>query len=433
MLPRVTVHRYCCAPFTNVENYRRIVGDELIDEIAELARELAGVRVCHVNSTSFGGGVAELLSRLVPLSRALGIDADWRLLQGTPEFFQVTKAFHNALQGAPHPLTAAEKAVYFHVNRESAKQLDARYDVFVVHDPQPAALREMVGANGARWIWRCHIDTSAPDPEVAAFLLPCLGAYDAVVFTMREFMLPGLKAARTVFIPPAIDPLSTKNMELDHGLCREVVANAGVHVDSPLVVQVSRFDPWKDPMGVIEAYRIARRQVPGLQLALLGAIAGDDPEGWRLLADVEREAARDHDLFVFTNLAGVGSMEVNAFQRAADLVIQKSLREGFGLVVSEAFWKGKAMVAGRAGGIPMQFPTGYERYLVDSVEQSAERMVELLGDGAKRRAFGVAAREHVRKGYLLPRLLRDELRLIKSVLADERPAQAVEGASSAPV
>ncbi len=417
MLPKVSVHRFCCAPFTNVGSYRRIVGDELIDEIENLARDLKGVRVCHINSTGFGGGVAELLSRHVPLSRALGINADWRLIQGTPEFFTVTKALHNALQGAAYTLSESAKAIYLHVNRESAKLLEASYDVFLVHDPQPAAFREAVGTNDAKWIWRCHIDTSSPDQDVSSFLLPYLNAYDAVVFTMKEFMLPGLRPKQVAFIPPAIDPFSTKNMDLSEALCHEVIANAGVDTKRPLIVQVSRFDPWKDPMGVIEAYRLAKRDLPGLQLALVGAIAGDDPEGWQLLALVQKETADDDDAYVFTNLGGVGSMEVNAFQRACDLVVQKSLREGFGLVVSESFWKGMPLVAGRAGGIPMQFPPGYEQYLVTTVEDCAARMVELLGDERRREEFGQAAREHVRRGYLLPRLLRDELSLIKSVLS----------------
>jgi trehalose synthase len=416
LLPKVSVHRFSCAPFANVENYRRLVGDELVDEIDGLARELKGVRVCHINSTGFGGGVAELLSRHVPLSRALGIDAEWRVLQGTTDFFTVTKAFHNALQGGAYTLSEADKAIYLHVNRESAKLLEARYDVFFVHDPQPAAFREAVGLSSAKWIWRCHIDTSSPNPDVASFLLPYLQSYDAVVFTMKEFLLPGLHSKQTAFIAPAIDPLSTKSLELPEELCREVVANAGVDMKRPLIVQVARFDPWKDPMGVIEAYRLAKKEVPGLQLALVGAIAGDDPEGWQLLAHVQREASKDDDIYVFTNLAGVGSMEVNVFQRACDLVVQKSLREGFGLVVSEAFWKGTPVVAGRAGGIPMQFPPGYERYLIASVEECAARIVELVGDSPRRKAFGQAAREHVRRGYLLPRALRDELRLVRRVL-----------------
>lgn len=428
MLPKVSVHRFCCAAFTDVGNYRRLVGDELVDEIGDLVRELNGVRICHVNSTGFGGGVAELLSRHVPLTNALGIHADWRLIQGTPEFFTVTKAIHNALQGAEYDLSESAKAIYLHVNRESAKLLEGRYDVFIVHDPQPAAFREAAGAAGAarvagaKWIWRCHIDTSAPNEEVARFLSPFIEGYDAVVFTMKEFLLPGLRPKRAAFIAPAIDPFSTKNMDLSPELCREVIANAGVDTKRPLVLQVSRFDPWKDPMGAIEVYRLAKKEVPGLQLALVGAIAGDDPEGWRLLALVQKETSNDDDIYVFTNLAGVGGMEVNAFQRGSDVVLQKSLREGFGLVVSEAFWKGKPLVAGRAGGIPMQFPAGYDRYLVSGVEESAARIVELLHDPSRGQAFGAAAREHVRKDYLLPRLLRDELRLIKGVLDGGAPA-----------
>lgn len=418
MLPKVSVHPFCSAPFTNVENYRRITDDETIDEIEQLARELRGVRICHLNSTGFGGGVAELLSRLVPLSRALGLNANWRLIQGTPEFFQVTKSIHNALQGASYPLSEMDKAIYLHVNRESANCLEDHYDVFIVHDPQPAAFREAAGRRDAKWIWRCHIDTSAPNKEVASFLLPYLRSYDAIVFTMKEFVLPGLEGKRIAFIAPAIDPFSTKNMELSEALCREVIANAGVDVHRPLVVQVSRFDPWKDPMGAIDAYRIAKKEIQGLQLALVGAVAGDDPEGWQIHALVQREADGDPDIYVFTNLAGVGSMEVNAFQRACDLVIQKSLREGFGLVVSESFWKARPVVAGRAGGIPMQFPAGYDRYLVDSVDTCATRMIELLSNPAARHTFGRAAREHVRSAFLLPRMLRDDLRLVKSILDD---------------
>lgn len=430
MLPKVSVHRFSSAPFVDVENYRRLVGEALLEEIRCLARELAGIRVCHVNSTGWGGGVVELLSRLVPLSRALGVRTDWRLVQGPPTFFGVTKAFHNALQGNPHVLSEGEKAIYLHVNRESARQLEADYDVFIVHDPQPAAFRAEAGARGAKWIWRCHIDTSAPTSEVAAFLVPYLRAYDAAVFTLPDFVLPGLDPQRLAFVAPAIDPLSTKNMSLDRTVCREVAANAGIDVNRPLVVQVSRFDPWKDPMGVVEAYRLAKARVPGLQLALVGAIAGDDPEGFGLLAHVQASCADDDDVFVFTNLAGVGSMEVNAFQRACDLVVQKSLREGFGLVVSESFWKGRPIVAGRAGGIPLQFPDGYERFLVDDVETCAARMVELLEDPGLRQRFGEAGHAHVRAGFLLPRMLRDDLQLIVRVLRGDTPC-AVERSSAA--
>ncbi len=415
MLPRVSLGRHSGATLLQIESYWPIVGDELIDEVLALAGKLREIRVCHLNSTAFGGGVAELLSRTVPTMNALGIEVDWRLIHAKPEFFGVTKAFHNALQGAPHALDYDELDLYYEVNRTSAGLLESEYDVVIVHDPQPAAVRHF-SETRAKWIWRCHIDSAAPNPEVAGFLRPLVEEYDALVFTLPEFLLPNLAANRVRFIAPAIDPLATKNMELPVYLCKQAVADAGIDVQRPLLVQVSRFDPWKDPLGVIEAYRLVKREFPGVQLALIGAIAGDDPEGWNLLNRVQEAVAADRDLFVFTNLGGVGSMEVNVFQRGCDVVIQKSIREGFGLVVSEALWKEKPVVAGRAGGIPMQFPPPYDDYLVTSVEACATRTIDLLRKPGARADFGRAGREHVRRNFLLPRLVRDELRLIEEVV-----------------
>ncbi|MFQ5827692.1 MAG: glycosyltransferase [Candidatus Methylomirabilia bacterium] len=393
-----------------------LVSEELMREMGALVEELKGIRICHINSTATGGGVAELLARYVPVLQALEISADWRLIYGQPEFFKITKAFHNALQGGPHDLQESQKKLYLQVNEESAALLDAHYDVFIVHDPQPAAFRHFAGPRGAKWIWRCHIDTSAPDETVSSFLRPFIEEYDAVVFTMAEFLLPGLQAGRVAQIAPAIDPLATKNMELPLDVCRGAIADAGIDPSRPLLVQISRFDPWKDPLGVIRAYRLIKEEIPGVQLALIGFMASDDPQGWEILNLVEEESAKDPDMYVWTNMSGVGSMEVNVFQRGCDVVIQKSLREGFGLVVSEAFWKEKPVVAGKAGGIPMQFPHGFERYLVDTVEACAERVVQLLNRPGERGAFGRAGRERVREEFLIPRLVRDELRLIRDVL-----------------
>jgi trehalose synthase len=416
MLPKVSIGRHGCAASTDVENYRKLVGDELVDEILALAKALKDARICHVNSTAFGGGVAELLARHLPMLQALGLSAEWRLIHGQPEFFTVTKAFHNALQGAHYDLRDAEQTLYLDANAQAAKLVDAPYDVFIVHDPQAAALRHFAGPRGAKWIWRCHIDTSAPDQAVSRFFKPFLEEYDALVYTMPEFVLPDVVTKRIAFIAPAIDPLATKNMELSLDVCKRAIADSGIDVTRPLLVQVSRFDPWKDPLGVIRAYRLVKRDIPGVQLALIGAMAGDDPEGWDLLERVQEEAAQDSDMFVFTNLGGVGNMEVNVFQRGCDVVIQKSLREGFGLVVSEALWKGMPVVAGRAGGIPMQFPVDFTRYLVDTAEECAEEVLNLLHRPGERGAFGRAGREHVRRQFLLPRLVRDELRLIRELL-----------------
>jgi trehalose synthase len=413
---RLSVGRQLGAQPGSVERYRSLVGDELVDELLTLGEALRGIRICHVNATGTGGGVAELLARHVPVLQALGLQADWRLIHGDPQFFTVTKAVHNALQGARYDLGERERAIYLEMNERSAKMLDDPYDVYVIHDPQPAALRAYAGRRDAKWIWRCHIDTSAPDRAVRDFFVPILHDYDALVFTMREFALPGLGDRPLAFIAPAIDPVATKNLDVPLDLCRRTIADSGIDVSRPLLVQVSRFDPWKDPLGVIEAYRLVKKDVPGVQLALIGAMAADDPEGWRMLDRVQAEAANDPDLFVFTNLSGVGNMEVNVFQRGAQVVIQKSLREGFGLVVSEALWKEAPVVAGRAGGIPMQFPAGFERYLVDSVDGCAAETLHLLRHPGARGDLGRAGREHVRQHFLLPRLVRDELRLLQMLV-----------------
>ena len=417
MLPQVIVGRHCCAQSINPDNYRPLVGDALIDELIGLAKSLAGVRVCEINATAAGGGVAELLGAEIPILKAMGVNADWRLIHGDAHFFEITKAFHNALQGADLDLTETIKQTYLDRDRACAEMIEGAYDVYIVHDPQPAALRHFAKANNARWIWRCHIDSSEPNPHVWSFLKPFIEEYDAVVFTMKDFCPPDLKASRAVFIAPAIDPLSTKNMELPEDVCKRALANSGIDLNRPLLLQVSRFDPWKDPLGVINAYRLVKEKQPEVQLALVGAMAGDDPEGWRMLERINEESAKDTDMYVFTNLTGVGNMEVNAFQRGADVIIQKSLREGFGLVVSEALWKGKPVVAGRAGGIPMQFPDAYQDYLVSDVEECARKALELLEDAEERKAFGKAGEEKIRKEFLLPRLMRDELKLVKEVLS----------------
>ena len=416
-LPRVAVGRHLSSESINVDNYRRWVGDDLIDEIHGLSKDLKGVRICNVNATAAGGGVAELLSRMIPAYLALGITTDWRLIYGDKDFFTITKSFHNALQGAELKLTSDAKRAYLERNQASAEMLPEDYDVFIVHDPQPVALRHFAKANrGRKWIWRCHIDSSEPNQEVWGFLHPYIQEYDAAVFTMKAFQPADLELKRVVFIPPAIDPVSPKNMELPAEVCHRAIGEMGIDLHRPLLLQVSRFDPWKDPLGVIRAYQLAKKKVPEIQLAMVGAMAGDDPQGWEILDKINAEAANDPDLYVFTNMTGVGNMEVNAFQRTADVVLQKSLREGFGLVVAEAFWKGKPIVAGHAGGIPLQFPAGYEDYLVASVEDCAAKVLFLLEHPEIGQSFGRAGQAKIRTEFLLPRLIRDEMRLINDVV-----------------
>ncbi len=398
-----------------LSQYESIVGEEILEEIRELAAPLKGARIAQINATTYGGGVSELLRSIVPLYRGLGIECDWKIISAGPKFFTVTKAFHNALQGAPYELKQAARERYLMASTYNAQLLEAEYDFIIVHDPQPAAMRYFKGRAGARWIWRCHIDTSQPNETVLEFLLPFLLEYDALVFTMDRFVPPGLEHQRLATIVPAIDPLSPKNMALNGGICDEIGAWRGIDSNRPLLTQVSRFDPWKDPLGVIDVYRLVRKEVPGLQLALLSTIAHDDPEVWDMYKLLVDEVKGDDDIHLLTNLIGVGDVEVNAFQVCSDVVIQKSIREGFGLVVSETMWKGTPVVANRSGGIPLQMGDGVGGFLVDSTEESAERTLYLLRHRDEARTLGLAGRERVRQRFLITRLLADELRLVGSL------------------
>jgi trehalose synthase len=409
----------------SIDNYRASAGDDAAEMARTLAAPVRGARVLHVNATPYGGGVAEILRSAIPLFRDLGIVADWKLITGDEQFFSVTKAIHNALQGAERVLTIAEERTYLEYSARNAELLEEEYDIVVVHDPQPLPLPELHGRGSARWVWRCHIDTSEPNPAVWSFVRPFLAAYDAAVFTLGGFVPPDLPVERVEIIPPAIDPESPKNLELDPRLAHRVLQWIGVEFDRPLVAQISRFDPWKDPLGVIAAYRLVKDEVPRLQLALAGSMALDDPEGWELYRQMGEASRADPDIHVFTNLTGVGNVEVNALQRLADVVMQKSIREGFGLVVSETLWKSTPVVAGRAGGIPLQLQDGVGGYLVDSVDECAKRVLELLGDVNRRQELGRSGRALVRERFLLPRLLADELQLYASLLG--APPRAGKG------
>jgi trehalose synthase len=401
-----------------LDKYRLVLERNLLDEVEELGRELQGLRLCHINSTPFGGGVAELLVSYITLLRGLGIKADWQIIRGDRRFFTITKGLHNALQGAEGPLLGKEsiRRSYLTSNLTNCRELDPNYDVFVVNDPQPLALRHYCNNSQAKWLWRCHVDSSEPDKEAWQFLRPYVEEYDAAIFTMRSFAPSDLKGPHIAVMAPAIDPFSSKNMNLSRRQCRMMLENLGLDRNRPIVIQVSRFDAWKDPFGVMEAYRLAKQEIPGLQLAFIGSFAGDDPEGWELYASLHEEANKDDDIHVFSNLTGVGGMEVNAFQTASDVVVQKSLKEGFGLVVAEALWKRTPVVAGNAGGIPMQMSGRLSEFLVDSVEACAERIVYLLEHPELAEELGREGKSHIKRNFLMPRLIRDELSLIKSLL-----------------
>lgn len=412
-------------PVKDIDKYRLLLRSELIDEIKALAEDLKGLRLCHINATPFGGGVAELLSSYIPLARGAGISADWQIIRGDHRFFTITKSLHNALQGSEYPLVEKEatQRAYKSNNLDNARELDPNYDVFVVNDPQPAALRHFCDISRAKWIWRCHVDSSEPDEATWQFLSPYIEEYDAAVFTMEKFAPLNLRVhlyshrlPRIAIMAPAIDPFSSKNMPLPSSLCREMLDNLDIDKSRPLIAQISRFDLWKDPFGVMEAYRLAKEKVPGLQLALITSFAGDDPEAWDIYAAVHGEAQKDPDIHIFSNLTGVGNMEVNAFQTASGVVIQKSIKEGFGLVVAEALWKETPVVAGNTGGIPLQMTGALSEYLITSIEECAERVAYLLQHPTVAHELGTQGKEHIKNNFLMPRLLRDELSLIKSLI-----------------
>lgn len=400
-----------------LDDYREVIGEEAYEEILELAKPLAGKRVLHLNATASGGGVAELLYTLVPLMNSAGLVADWGVMNGAPDFYQVTKTMHDSLQGAKTVWTDKMWDIWRRYNEATARDMDvSNYDYIVVHDPQPAGVlsyaRDTQPSNGTSWFWRCHIDVTDASQAVWETIHPFVEQYDGLVFTLEEYVKDGLRGPQVFISPPGIDPLSLKNVPLDKKTRYGVLASAGIDPERPLIAQVSRFDPWKDPLGVIDVYREAKQQVPGLQLAMVANVASDAPDGWVFYEKTLRHAGEDPDIHFLTDPMGLGNdVEVNAIQTTADVVIQKSIREGFGLVVTEALWKARPMVAGDAGGIRMQVIDGETGYLATSNQDYVDRVVELLGDQETARRLGKAGREHVRKNFLITRYLRDYLKM----------------------
>ena len=405
MMDAVSIKSSMKPQLTTIYDYEPLVGSETVERIAKRAEQLRDLHIVNISSTYYGGGVAELLSSLTLLINASGIRTGWRVIQGRPDFFNVTKKMHNALQGAEINLTEQKRATYEEVVFENAVRMHLDHDLVIVHDPQPLPLIRHFRKK-APWIWRCHVDLSCPNPELWVYLAPFIESYDAVVMSLPEY---GQKLnVQQRFIMPAINPFSTTNKELSPDEIDERLTRYGIPTDLPLVVQISRFDNWKDPRGVVEAFQIARKQVD-CTLVLVGNVATDDPEG--------------HD--VFASLCGCAeeririlsvqdSALVNALQRRATVVLQKSLREGFGLTVAEAMWKGTVVIGGRAGGIKHQIEDGENGFLVDSVEQAAERIVQVIKDHKLRERLGARAKESVRRRFLMPRLLEDWFGLITS-------------------
>ncbi|XXF77258.1 glycosyltransferase [Myxococcaceae bacterium GXIMD 01537] len=394
-----------------VEDYERFIGAGVVERILEKARPLQDLRVAHVNSTYFGGGVAELLSSLTLLMNSLGLQTEWRAIHGPPDFFNVTKKMHNALQGAPINLTELKRGIFEDVVYENAVRNRLDHDRVVIHDPQPLPIVQFSHKRGP-WVWRCHVDLSRPDAELWGYLSPFIEQYDAVISSIPDYRQP-LRAPQLFFMP-AIDPFSIKNRELSEAEIDERLRHYQIPTDLPLVVQVSRFDRWKDPEGVVRAVKVARQEVP-CTLVLLGNLATDDPEGQHVYECMLRH--QDERILLMSH---EDTALVNALQRRAAVVLQKSLREGFGLTVAEALWKGTPVIGGNAGGIRYQIQDGYNGFLVNSEEECAARLVQLLKDEKLRRHLGQRGRETVRRRFLLTRYLEQYLDLFNSFEASYR-------------
>ncbi|MDH3442282.1 MAG: glycosyltransferase [Deltaproteobacteria bacterium] len=403
-----------------LDAYRGIAPESVLREIAILADALQGRTLQHINSTRLGGGVAELLTRLIPLTESLGIRTSWDVMKGNTAFFEVTKAMHNALQGADLEISHADRQLYLECLQENAREIELSADVVIVHDPQPVYLVNYCPVDRRRLVWRCHIDLSKPNDHIWRFLQQAVRKYAMAVFHVPQFAqsLP----VPQVLIAPSIDPLSEKNKELTENQITAVTDRFGIDRRRPLLVQISRFDRFKDPLGVIAAYRLVRENFD-CQLVLAGGTATDDPEGQQVLAEVQEVAAGNPDIFILS-LPSSSDHEINALQRAATVILQKSTREGFGLTVTEGMWKGKPVIGGAVGGIPSQIIHGQTGFLVHSVDGAAFRLRFLLTHPRAAQRMGQQGKEHVRRHFLSTRHVRDYLLLM---------LQVVNGCPSTPI
>ena len=398
-----------------LESYERVVGSDVIDQLRQIATPLKGLKVVHVNSTKEGGGVAEILHKLIPLKQALGLDVSWEVVTGEADFYQCTKGFHNALQGQQVDLSDRLLKVYEETNARNGEELSPKLkdaDIVIIHDPQPAPLLHHIPDRLGKWIWRCHIDMSRPYRPVWRYLKQWVSNYDASVFSLPDF-------AQTLphpqyLILPSIDPLAEKNIELPEDEVKAVFKEFNLDPDRPLIVQVSRFDRFKDPLGVIEAYRLARKAIP-LQLVLAGGSASDDPEGAAVLEEVNRAAEGDDDIHIL-ELPADAHRTINALQRAADIVLQKSTKEGFGLTVTEALWKYKPVIGGDTGGIRLQVIDHYTGFLVRTPEGAALRIRYLLRNRNLLEEMGRRAHRFAKESFLLTRHLREYLSIMLAMM-----------------
>ncbi len=398
-----------------VKDYTDIVGKSVIDELFSIGEKAASLKIQHVNSTAVGGGVAEILTRLVPMMNELGVSAKWDVIKGGEKFFAITKKMHNALHGVTETFTDDDWVHFMEVDRDNARTMDFQNDVVFIHDPQPIGLVEERAHLDNKWVWRCHIDFSEPRENVWLFLKDYIERFDGAIFSAPAFSRP--LSTRQYLISPSIDPLSDKNKDLDDEYVKSIFERFNIDLKRPVITQISRFDYLKDPVGVIKAYKLVKRYID-CQLVLAGGGASDDPEGEKVLADVQNAADGDKDVFILL-LPPSSDLEINALQRGSTVVLQKSLKEGFGLTVAEALWKGKPVIASAVGGIPLQVKHKYSGILTHSIEGTAYWIKQLINEPVFSRELGRNGKEHIRQSFLITRHLRDYLLLSLSLYHDK--------------
>ena len=398
-----------------IDEYRPIVGNEVIDELYTLAERLRNISIQNINSASFGGGVAEILNRMIPLMQDLGINVWWNVIEGDVKFFEITKRIHNGLHGVDIELLPQEIEYFLKINEENLTKISKWADIVFIHDPQPIALIKEKKRLKNKWIWRCHVDFSSPSKQVWLFLKKFIEKYDVSVFSAPAFARR--LSIRQVLIPPSIDPLSDKNKELPQEFIESVLEKFGIDKNRPIITQISRFDYLKDPIGVIRAYRLVKKYID-CQLVLAGGGAEDDPEGKKVLEDVRNEASSDPDIFVL-HLPPNSHLEINALQRASTVILQKSLREGFGLTVTEALWKEKPVIASCVGGIPLQIAHKYSGILTYTVEGTAYWIKQLIHTPSYAKMLGTNGKKHVKNNFLITRHIQDYLLLFLSLYRKE--------------
>ncbi|MFX1323875.1 MAG: glycosyltransferase [Promethearchaeota archaeon] len=398
-----------------LESYSQLLGEKKIKELQKKAKPFEYNDVLHINATKFGGGVAEILNNMIPLMKELKINAEWKVFSAPDSFFEISKKMHNALQGNMNiHFSDDEISAFISQAKSSYDQILPKGDFIIIHDPQPCPIIKFQEDRTGKWIWRCHIDTTNPNPQAWSLISNYLPMYDALIFTKKEYA--GKEVDNLVFpITPSIDPFSDKNKELSEDYAKEIVEKF-VPLDKPLITQISRFDPWKDPQGVIDAFRIVEERMPS-RLVLIGSLAHDDPEGIEWLEKVKKYANGDPNIHIFTNLDGVADIEVNAFQRISDIILQKSIKEGFGMTVTEALWKETPVIGGNVGGIKLQIEDGINGYLVNSVEETADRVLKLLKNPKLSKKMGKKGHEKVKNNFLLIKHVENYLDLF-SILAE---------------